>query len=302
MMDIQKLRRFLSNDFRNAILSIREKDGELIPRLTLKEKSKLNGSYIGTYSEDLKKIRKEPLNACNYMLDNFLANHTVIGVKYFTYNQYHPDKTCFDIITTDGVFTIALGDCNIKDIFPNFVKRVEFAKREGIIKDLSHKDIEEARKLKKHLFLGLNSHRGEIKTGIGYYNYNILSFPKGEKITIPSYERTFVIRYIQEILRMYGITEECFFEEEIMKIKNKKEKFSDPNRAWRSNRELKIGNITFDFYKDEKALIQLELVEATLNGLEPEFKYHSSFDTIDDIIDESRKQLVIKNYRKIGGN
>ena len=29
MMDIQKLRRFLSNDFRNAILSIREKDEEL---------------------------------------------------------------------------------------------------------------------------------------------------------------------------------------------------------------------------------------------------------------------------------
>ena len=144
-----------------------------------------NGSYIGTYSEDLKKIRKEPLNACNYMLDNFLANHTVIGINYFTYNQYHPDKTCFDIITTDGVFTIALGDCNIKDIFPNFVKRVEFAKREGIIKDLSHKDIEEARKLKKQLFLGLNSHRGEIKTGVGYYNYSVLSFPEDKKITIP---------------------------------------------------------------------------------------------------------------------
>lgn len=293
MMDIQKLRRFLSNDFRNAILSIREKDGELIPRLTLKEKSKLNGSYIGTYSEDLKKIRKEPLNACNYMLDNFLANHTVIGVKYFTYNQYHPDKTCFDIITTDGVFTIALGDCNIKDIFPNFVKRVEFAKREGIIKDLSHKDIEEARKLKKHLFLGLNSHRGEIKTGVGYYNYSVLSFPEGEKITIPKYEKEFVIRYIQEILRMYRVTEECFFEEEIMKINSKKEEFSDSNRSRYSSRELGIGRVTFEFYKDEKALIQLGLIEETVKRLELEFKNY----TPEDIITGFRKQLVINLYK-----
>ena len=293
MMDIQKLRRFLSNDFRNAILSIREKDGELIPRLTLKEKSKLNGSYIGTYSEDLKKIRKEPLNACNYMLDNFLANHTVIGVKYFTYNQYHPDKTCFDIITTDGVFTIALGDCNIKDIFPNFVKRVEFAKREGIIKDLSHKDIEEARKLKKHLFLGLNSHRGEIKTGVGYYNYSVLSFPEDKKITIPKYEKEFVIRYIQELLRMYRVTEECFFEEEIMKINSKKEEFSDSNRSRYSSRELGIGRVTFEFYKDEKALIQLGLIEETVKRLELEFKNY----TPEDIITGFRKQLVINLYK-----
>lgn len=292
-MDIQKLRRFLSNDFRNAILSIREKDGELIPRLTLKEKSKLNGSFIGTYSEDLKKIRKEPLNACNYMLDNFLANHTVIGVKYFTYNQYHPDKTCFDIITTDGVFTIALGDCNIKDIFPNFVKRVEFAKREGIIKDLSHKDIEEARKLKKHLFLGLNSHRGEIKTGVGYYNYSVLSFPEDKKITIPKYEKEFVIRYIQEILRMYRVTEECFFEEEVMKINSKKEEFSDSNRSRYSSRELGIGRVTFEFYKDEKALIQLGLIEETVKRLELEFKNY----TPEDIITGFRKQLVINLYK-----
>ena len=293
MMDIQKLRRFLSNDFRNAILSIREKDGELIPRLTLKEKSKLNGSYSGTYSEDLKKIRKEPLNACNYMLDNFLANHTVIGVKYFTYNQYHPDKTCFDIITTDGVFTIALGDCNIKDIFPNFVKRVEFAKREGIIKDLSHKDIEEAIKLKKHLFLGLNSHRGEIKTGVGYYNYSVLSFPEDKKITIPKYEKEFVIRYIQEILRMYRVTEECFFEEEIMKINSKKEEFSDSNRSRYSSRELSIGRVTFEFYKDEKALIQLGLIEEAVKRLELEFKNY----TPEDIITGFRKQLVINLYK-----
>lgn len=293
MMDIQKLRRFLSNDFRNAILSIREKDGELIPRLTLKEKSKLYGSYIGTYSEDLKKIRKEPLNACNYMLDNFFANHTVIGVKYFTFNQYHPDKTCFDIITTDGVFTIALGDCNIKDIFPNFVKRVEFAKREGIIKDLSHKDIEEAIKLKKHLFLGLNSHRGEIKTGVGYYNYSVLSFPEDKKITIPKYEKEFVIRYIQEILRMYRVTEECFFEEEIMKINSKKEEFSDSNRSRYSSRELGIGRVTFEFYKDEKALIQLDLIEEAVKRLELEFKDY----TPEDIITGFRKQLVINLYK-----
>lgn len=294
MMDIQKLRRFLSNDFRNAILSIREKDGELIPRLTLKEKSKLNGSFIGVYNEDLKEVRKDPLNACNYMLDNFLANHTVIGIKYFTYNQYQPDKTCFDIITTEGVFTIALGNCNIKDIFPDFVKRIEFAKREGILKDLSHQDMEKKKKLGKQLFLGLNRNNKDIKTGVGYCNYNILSLLKNSEIIIPKYERSFVIRYIQEILRMYGVTDECFFEEEAMKISDKKKEFLDTNRNCNSICELKIGNVTFKFYQDNRALIQLELIEEAFKGLESEFIYYSSGDII--------KQLVIKNYRKIGGN
>ena len=294
MMDIQKLRRFLSNDFKNAILSIRKKDGEIISRLTLKEKTKLNGNYIGVYSKDLKKVRKEPLIACNYMLDNFLSNHTIIGVKYFTYNQYHPDKTCFDIITTDGIFTIALGNCNIKDIFPNFVKRVEFAKREGIIKDLSHKDIEETRKLKKHLLLGLNRHNGEIKTGAGYYSYNILSFPEGEKITIPKYEKEFVIRYIQELLKLYGITDYYSYEDTIAKVEFMKDCFFNHKRSHFANDELKIGNIQFDFYKDEKALIQIELIEEAIKNLEKDFVYQ----TFAYIPDEFGKQLIITNYRK----
>ena len=297
MMDIQKLIRFLSNDFRNAILSIRKKEGELIPRLNLKEKTKLNGNYMDVYSKDLKRVRKEPLIACNYMLDNFLSNHTIIGVKYFTYNQYHPDKTCFDIITTEGTFTIALGNCNIKDIFPNFVKRVELAKREGIMKNLFSKDIEEINKLKKQLFLGLNSYRGEIKTGIGYYNYNVLSFPRDDKIDIPEYERKFVVKYIQEILKMYRITDDYSYEDIITKLELMKNSFSNPKRSRFTNEELKIGNVTFGFYNDEKALIQFGLIEEAIKNLEKDFIYQ----TFTDVTDEFGRQLVIKNYQKIGG-
>ena len=56
MMDILKLRRFLSNDFNNAILSIREKNGEIIPHLNLIEKSQLDERTIGIYSENIKPV------------------------------------------------------------------------------------------------------------------------------------------------------------------------------------------------------------------------------------------------------
>ena len=82
MMDILKLRRFLSNDFNNAILSIKEKDGEIIPHLILKEKSQLDERTVGIYSENIKQIRKEPLRLCSYMLNAFLENNTVLGINY----------------------------------------------------------------------------------------------------------------------------------------------------------------------------------------------------------------------------
>ena len=298
-MDIQKLRRFLSNDFKNAILSIREKDGELISRLTIKEKSKINGPYIGIYTENLKKLRKDSLKLCDYMLDSFLSNHTVIGINYFTRNQYHPDKTCFDIITTEGTFTIALGNCDIKDIFPDFVKKVEFAKREGILKHLSHKNIEEIRKLKKQLFLSLNQIDKNIKTGLSHYNYNILSFPKNNGITIPKYEKDFVVRFIQEILIMYGVTNGCFYESELNRIESKRKRILNFNQSLTYSRfGLRIGDVIFDFYEDKRALIQLELIEEAIKGLESEFEYHS----LDDISDNFDKQLVLKNYKNIGGH
>ena len=296
-MDIQKLRRFLSNDFNNAILSIRKKDEEIIPRITLKEKTKLVGEYLDIYSEDLKKIRKEPLKVCNYMLEIFLANHTVIGVNYFTYNQYHPDKTCFDIITTEGVFTIALGNCNVKDIFPSFIKNVEQSKRQGVLKELLHRQNNEKKPLKKQLFLALNGHNSNIKTGIGYYNYSVLSYPKDEEIFIPNYEREFTILLIQELMRMYKITEQYYFEELLSTIESKKNNFLDPNRSRYLVRELDIGNITFDFYKDEKAIAQIELIEEAVKRLEPEFQYKSNSDFVENVC----KQLVIDNYHRYGG-
>lgn len=294
MMDIQKLKRFLSKDFNNAILSIRKKDNQIIPHLTLKEKSKLNGKLIDIYSENIKKLRNNPLKLCDYMLDNFLSNHTVIGIKYFTHNQYHPNKTCFDIITTDGVFTIALSDVNINELFPNFIKRVEFAKREGVLKTI----FEEKSSYKKHFFLALSFSSYDITTSLGYSNYHILSFLKNNKLIIPTYERKFVINMIQDILKLHNVTDTCCYEREIMRIENLLDEIKeDKNNSFLSHlklREFSINNIIFEFYDDERALIQIELIKEAIKGLEQEFKYH----TFSEIINEPIKQLIIKKYYK----
>ena len=78
-----------------------------------------------------------------------------------------------------------------------------------------------------------------------------------------------------------------------MKINSKKEEFSDSNRSRYSSRELGIGRVTFEFYKDEKALIQLDLIEEAVKRLELEFKDY----TPEDIITGFRKQLVINLYK-----
>lgn len=291
MMDIQKLRRFLSNDFNNAILSIRKKDDEIIPHLTLREKSKLNGTYIDVFGVDIKSLRKKDLELCDYMLENFLSNHTVIGINYFTRNQYHPDKVCFDIITTDGTFTIAVDKINIKEIFPNFIKRLESAKREGIIKSISKNN-----KLGTQLFLVLNEN--DINTGIGYYYYKILSFNENGEIVIPNYERKFVIRLIQEYLRIYQVTDNCCFESELLKLKRFVDEIKEKRGFYSLEfREYSINNLRFEFYKDERSLVQLELIISAIEGMEKEFKYH----TFSEIVTMPYKQLVIENYHRYGG-
>ena len=291
MMDIQKLRRFLSNDFNNAILSIRKKDDKIIPHLTLREKSKLNGTYIDVFGVDIKSLRKKDLELCDYMLENFLSNHTVIGINHFTRNQYHPDKVCFDIITTDGTFTIAVDKINIKEIFPNFIKRLESAKREGIIKSISKNN-----KLGTQLFLVLNEN--DINTGIGYYYYKILSSNKNGKIVIPNYEKKFVIRLIQEYLRIYQVTDNCCFESELLKLKRFVDEIKEKRGFYSLEfREYSINNLRFEFYKDERAIIQLELIIAAIEGMEKEFKYH----TFSEVVTIPYKQLVIENYHRYGG-
>lgn len=290
-MNIQKLRRFLSNDFNNAILSIRSKDGKIIPNLSLKEKTKLDGVYIDIYNEDINLLRKNPFQLCNYMLENFLKNHTVIGVKYITSNPCHSDKVCFDIITTTGTFTIAVAMDKIKleELFPNFIQRLEFAKREGIIKSISQNDC-----LSPRLFLCLNDGDKNIVTGIGYYNYRILSYFENDKIVIPDYERKFVIRLIQEYLRKYQVPDNCCFESELLKLRG----FIDEIKEKRVEfREYSINNLRFEFYNNERALTQLELIISAIEGIEKEFKYH----TFSEMVAMPYKQLVIENYYRYGG-
>ena len=286
-MDIQKLRRFLSNDFNNAILSIRKKDDDVVIRLTLREKSELNGNFIGLYSEDINLLKKNQFKLCDYMLEKFLNNNTIIGVKYFTFNHYHPNKDCFDIITNNGVFTIAIDKIDIKDIFPDFVKRLEFAKREGIIKQLKISNT-----YRKYMFLALSSSKQDISTFLGYSSYHILSIPIENNIKIPDYERKFVIRLIQEFLRMYQVTENCCFKDELIKLENFIDELKEKRGFYSlASREYSINGLCFEFYKDEKAIIQLKLIIEAIKGLEKEFKYHNYNEKIADF----DKQLVIKN-------
>ena len=98
-------------------------------------------------------------------------------------------------------------------------------------------------------------------------------------------------------MRMYEITEQYYFEELLSTIESKKNDFLDPNRSRYLVRELDIGNITFDFYKDEKAIAQIELIEEAVKRLEPEFQYKSNSDFVENVC----KQLVIENYYRYGG-
>ena len=293
MIETNKLKRFLSNDFDNAILSIKQKNGEITTHLTLREKSKLDGNYIDIYNEDVKSLRKKNLELCNYMLENFLNNHIIIGVKYFTYNQYHPDKDCFDIITTNGTFTIAIKDIDIKDIFPDFVKKVEFAKREGIIKQLKISDT-----YRKYIFLTLSSSKQDISTFLGYSTYHILSIPTKDEIKIPDYERKFTIRLIQEFLKMNNVTENCCYTSELMKLENFIDEIKEKRGFYSlASREYSINNLRFEFYKDEKALIQLKLIIEAIKDLEQEFKYHN----FSDAIAAPDRQLVMEKFNRYGG-
>ena len=290
-MNTQKLKRFLSNDFKQATLTVAKKDDELITNLFLKEKSDLKASYISVYYEDLDELKQEPKKLCNYMLDSFLANHTVVGISYFMNNKYFYGKTRFNIITTDGILTINLIDCNIRDIFPDFISRTEPAKRKGILQTLACKKIDENGKIKKHFFLSLNEDSRNIKTGLGSYNYNIFSFPQNAQIVIPENEKDFVIRIIQEMFRMYQVTENCVFKKELKKIHQLKKQLSYALQDnFKDKYELEIGNLVFDFYGDERALTQIELIEEAIKGLENEF--------IDCLTEEINvKQLVMKNYK-----
>ena len=290
MIDIQKLKRFLSNDFDNAVLDIKKIDGIIIPSLVIEGKTKLKGKYIDIYNEELIKVKKDVKKLCNYMLENFLRNHVVIGASYFTLKQNYPDRNCFDIIMTQGIFTIAISGMNINEVFADFIKKIEFAKREGITKQIVQGNME----LGTQMFLSLNQSKKNVVTGLGAYSYQILSLIKNGKIIIPNYEKKFVIKFIQEFLRMHEITDNCCFEREIMRLKD----FYEKIKEHKSNsflegvkiRRYTIDNIVFDFYDDDKAFIQLDLLMEAIRGLKSEFGYQTFTDMIEN------KQLVMKRY------
>ena len=96
---------------------------------------------------------------------------------------------------------------------------------------------------------------------------------------------------------MYRITDDYSYEDIITKLELMKNSLSNPKRSRFTNEELKIGNVTFGFYNDEKALIQFGLIEEAIKNLEKDFIYQ----TFTDVTDEFGRQLVIKNYQKIGG-
>lgn len=272
MMDILKLRRFLSNDFNNAILSIKEKNGEIIPHLNLIEKSQLDERTIGIYSENIKQMRKEPLRLCRYMLDSFLENNTVLGINYSYNNPNYPSNKCFDIITIKGIFTIAIGNVKLNDIFPNFIEKLESAKHKGIMETVVKSNFDEKRKF----FLTFDNTK--TITGYDYNSYQMLMLKSKGKFFVPKFEYNFTKKVVKELIEMYtNFNDYNALLCEIDRIKQFK-KYKNCNRF--QNVFLSAGKIKFELSED-KFEFQINLLEEVVRELVSEIDFEES------------KQLVI---------
>ena len=287
MIKIEDIKRFVSNDFQNAILSGKIVNGKLELRLNLKEKSNIHYSAIPCYSEDLFAIRKDPIVLCNYLFDVFLANNRIIGVSYFTQNVYHDDKTCFDIETEHGKLTLAFKDYNISDILPNFVAKLEFNKRKGIIEYLqSHKDIipDNTNYVGKHKPRFCLDTKYKFQSRIDASgSYQALYLYDGKRLILYPKEESFLKLWLKEILEISG----CFVS------KKPEEMLADMDRNIdRMNRKTTLEAIV-DFskmsYQDYPCSIEnLKMIRKMIEELTPFFT---------TTLEEEPKQLVLEQFK-----
>ena len=97
MLPVNTVKRFISGDFENAILSGRMVEDNLILRLHLSEETKDNFGVIPYYSDNFNKIINESYQLSNELLDEFLESNEVLGVTYRAKEPHHFDKYCIKI-------------------------------------------------------------------------------------------------------------------------------------------------------------------------------------------------------------
>lgn len=161
MIKVEQLRNFISGNFTNAILSGDFKNDKIDLNLEL-DTENVCRNCIQIYSVDLKQIRKDPKAIFNYLLEKYLEYNTIIGVEYFVSEPKKDINKVFIIYGINSNLKIDLSyEC--LDLIPNdFVSKIEFAKKEGILKTL---DKIEINKLVLHNFGGSDKGR-DYKTGL----------------------------------------------------------------------------------------------------------------------------------------
>lgn len=203
MIKIEQLRDFVSGNFTSATLSGKKINDKIELELKLDSKEN-NESFIHIYNVDLEKTIKEPENILNYLLEKYLENNTIIGIQYFANIQHHSDKVAFIIRSFNNSFTIALRQ-ECMDLLPNdFISKLEFTKRNGILKNLGELNIKE---IKVHNFDKVSLYRN-YKTGLredtirdGVFHYDALRIEgnKGETVNYEG-ELEFVFKMFQILI------------------------------------------------------------------------------------------------------
>jgi len=165
MISVEQLRDFVSGHYTNAVLSGRIKNNkvELKLRINSRERKK---EYIHLYNVDLESLRKNPSELVDYMITIFLETNTILGTNYFKEVPYHYEKNGFIFCGTDRTFSIALSNECMKLLPKDFVKRVEEAKKKGIIETLESIDTKKIR---------ICSYR-KNSSGLSYDGYDGLVF------------------------------------------------------------------------------------------------------------------------------
>jgi len=221
MIDVRQIRNFVSCNFTDAVLNGELKNGKIDLNLKL-DKNVYENDYIHIYNVDLEEIRKNPELIFNYLVEKYLENNTIIGAHYFANVKDNDDKISFAISSTNGSFIITLSnDC--LDLLPDdFVKKIEFAKRKGILKILEEIDV---KKIKIHNFDKVNfpSLPRNYKTGLredileeGTFHYDALRIENEKGMPVVYEGEKEFVKKILEILTDKG----NFYSEHLEKINN----------------------------------------------------------------------------------
>jgi len=140
MIDILLAKRFIDNDFEEAIIYTNYKKDKLNFNLKLKGEPK---SYptIACYSDDNFKCQQSIL--ANFLVDTFLNNNSIYKVGYYQTIPHHKDKVGIFIQSNDKKLSLAISSkaSNINNVFPNLVRKIEYYKQISILKYIENNDI-----------------------------------------------------------------------------------------------------------------------------------------------------------------